>query len=129
MPRPKKLRADLEQHGVMLNEYGVELGRLTLNGILVLNLTEIFYEVERWSVMHGNKCSYNHLCAVFSRTGSWGYDPSVYAAIDTMIALGTLEHVDDKHVRTCCTAREALTRLPEYVSRAELHAGLEEIND
>lgn len=129
MPRPKKLRADLQETNIMTNEFGIEIGRLTLNGILVLNLTEVFFEVERWSYSHAGKCSYNHLCKEFSRSGTWGYDPAVYGAVDTMIALGVLEQVDNQHVRPAVTARVALDKLPVYVTQKELHAGLEELSD
>jgi hypothetical protein len=127
MGRKLVLRPELEHGRIMINEFGIEIARMTLNDILVINLTEMFYEVERASA-GGRSCKITRLYSVFGRTGTWARDPSVAAAINELEALGVIEQYEG-YVRPRMTATKAVRIIPRYVTSEELLAGLEELSD
>jgi hypothetical protein len=127
MPRTTKLRKEFENGDVLVNEFGQETARLTLNGLLVINLSELFFEIERQSATHG-WCPITRLNMAFGRTGTWASDPSVYAAVQELADLKTIE-IGNARVRPVMTATKALKKIPKYVTSMELLAGLEEVND
>jgi hypothetical protein len=127
MGRKLVLRPELEEKRIITNEFAVEIARLTLNDILVVNMPELFYEIERQSA-GGRSCKLTRLYMVFGRTGTWARDPSVAAAVNELEALKIVEQYEG-HVRPLMTATRAVRLLPQYTTSVELFAGLEELND
>lgn len=126
---PSKLRPELETTGVLTNDLGVEIARLTLNGLLIINLAEVYFETIRWGSLHGGKCKVTHLYQVFSRTGGRGFDMEVHAAIKELETIKVIEFVDETHIRVSVSPTVALKVIPPYATRAEVHAGLEALQD
>jgi hypothetical protein len=127
MGRPQRIRPEFEHSRLLVNEDGVEIARLTLNDILVINLAEVFYEIERAST-GGRSCKLTHLFSVFGRTGTWARDPSVAAAVNELEDLKVVE-IYEGRVRPLTTATRALKVIPRYVTSEELLAGLEHLHD
>lgn len=127
MVRKIVMRPELEEKRILTNEFGVEIARLTLNDLLVINLQELFYEIERQSV-GGRGCKLTRLYVVFGRTGTWARDNSVYGAVGELEDLKVVEQYEN-HVRPLVTASRAIRVIPRYVTSMELIAGLEEIKD
>jgi hypothetical protein len=123
MGRPQRLRPEFEHSRLLVNEDGVEIARLTLNDILVVNLAEVFYEIERKSA-GGRSCKLSHLYITFGRTGTWARDPSIDGAVNELEHLKVIEQYEGR-VRPIMTATRALKVIPQYVTSEELLAGLE----
>jgi len=127
MPRKDVLRIEFENGGVLLNEFGIEKARMTLNGMLVINLAELFFEIERQSARHG-WCPTSRLFIKFGRWGTWKHDSSVMSALYELEDLKVIQ-VGDKRVMPLMTATRALKKIPKYVTSKELLAGLEPVDD
>jgi hypothetical protein len=127
MGRKFVMRPEFDHSRILVNEWGAEIARLTLNDILVINLPEMFYEIERAST-GGRSCKLTHLYTTFGRTGTWARDSSVDGAVNELEALKVIE-IYESRCRPLTTATRALKVIPRYVTSEELLAGLEELHD
>ena len=136
MPRKKVMRQELADTGVLVNFAGVEIARLTLNGLIIINEQELFYSIVHGANKQGEWCPMTYLCQVYGYAGTWGYDISVDNAVRD---LATLEVITLKmsegnprqihSVRPMMSVREAVKHIPRYTTRAETIAGLEHLDD
>lgn len=134
MGRRKQLRRELAETGILTNSFGIEIARLTLNNLLVINEQELFHAIARGSSAEG-KCRVTLLNQAFGLTGTWGYDPNVAVALESLKRYKTIviEYDEDtsrpRFAYNVVTPSAAMKMIPNYVTRAELHSGLEPIHE
>ena len=129
MPRQRKLRADLDTNGVILNESGIEIGRMTLNDNLILDPIALYVEIERKAAENYGKVKKTHLYMKFGRYGTWAYDPAVDAILADFHHDGFIDYPKDGVIKPIATLRKVAKHYPPYVTRAQVLAGLEPLED
>lgn len=136
MPRPKKIRTELQFRKAFYNDEGIECGRLTLNHLLVLNEQELFFTILRESNLGPAApwANMTTLCIEFGLSGTWAYDAAVDTALRNLGALGAIEieMIEDGRIRRArpiITAKKALDIIPPYTTHDEVIAGLEALSD
>jgi len=132
MPRRSAMREELKETGIITGENGEERGRLTLNGLLILNEAEMFFEIYRHVSEHGGTCPVTVLNRAFSLTGTWGYDAAVNTSLLEMGECGIIGYDADEQRRIfrawpLVTPRQMLKKVIPYTTRNDVLAGLEPI--
>lgn len=136
MARKKVMRQELADTGTLTNFAGIEIARLTLNGLIIINPQELFFSIVHGANKQGEWCPMTYLCQIYGYQGTWGYDISVDGAVRDLAETGvvTLKMSDANprqihSVRPMMSVREAVKHIPRYTTRAETIAGLEHLDD
>jgi hypothetical protein len=113
---------------------GEEYARISLNGILVLNEQALYIWILRAATQNKGKIPTTIINKAFSATGSWGRDPSVEGSLRNLEELNLLQvYRDDTgditSVWPLAAPHTALKKIPYYTTRAEVLAGLEQLNE
>ena len=130
----KRVRAELATTGVMLNEEEQEIARITPNGILVLNEQEVYIWLMQTCAARGRPVNITTLNMRYGITGGYARDVFVAALVDKMYSKHLIHVIKDDEgnitaIEPRKTAKEALSKLETYVTRAEMFAGLEEVDE
>lgn len=126
------MRKDLENFGTIIDENNYEIARITPTGGLVVDLQDLYmyiYNVSRDTNnirVHGSA-----LFKRYGRNGTWRRDQYVVDALSELQRLKTIK-MDDLGghsviVETVMLPKEALKKIPKYVTGLEALGGLEEI--
>lgn len=135
MPRPKKVRQELADTGVLVNFAGIEIARMTLNNMLVINQTELYYSILSGAHRHdGIHCPMSYLCQTYGVSGTWAYDVNVDSALreleaQSFVALDVNEKDRIVSIRPVVSVTYATKHIPKYHTRQEVMAGLETLED
>jgi hypothetical protein len=132
--RKKDIRPELRENGVLVNSLGVEIARLTLNNLLIINEQELYFSIVRAANTTARKAAVTKLNPVYSVSGGWGFDMNVELALRHLEELGVIEcdRMGSDKIYFCwpiTTPAQAIKKIPVYVTRAETHAGLEEVHE
>jgi hypothetical protein len=136
MARKKSMRSELEQYNIIRNNKGVEIARLTLNGLLVINEQELFFAIVRNANNNGYAANMTELCIEFGKTGGWAYDISVDNALRHLeelklvkLILNDLDENKIYRIQPIVPLRTAIKTIPEYITLEETLAGLEPVDE
>lgn len=133
---PRKFRQELLDTGVVTNYAGTEVARLTLNNLVIINQTEMYFSILQGANKAGAACPMTYLCTIYGAAGSYGYDINVDNALRELEELKVIRLEMDPvregrihKVVPLVTPTKASRIIPKYVTRAEILAGLQPIEE
>jgi hypothetical protein len=131
MPRKRNIKTQLDDEGILTDEDGVEYARMSLNGLLIINDLQLYFDILRAPTDGQGYSSVAPLNKKYSQYGNWGVNPTVNSSLIWLHAHGFIDLIykEDKavKVRAKRSALDAINNIPPYKTRAEIMAGLEPI--
>ncbi len=130
--RKRRMRQELQDTGILVNEYNVEIARLTLNNLVVINQAEMYFTILNETQSRG-VCTINRLNKIFGYSGTYGSDPAVMGALLDLADLkliSILPNLEDaRYVNPLATPQTALARIKPYTNHYDAIAGMEPIDE